>query len=159
VLDEFSKNAQYNTYKRVQFYLLNYNAKDLKNSFLVDKNMTRVRLNFAPHAYLYPNARNGDDIKNNVICCVYTSENGNFIHSSLRGVDDCNDFGRITVNSGNFLNKGNLSEVHLHPSDDKTMAVSPNNGAFLLNLTFPVVNFYVVICTVGNNNQILSIFK
>lgn len=121
--------------------------------------MTRVRLNFAPHAYLYQSAKNGDDMKNNVACCIYTSENGNFIHSSLRGVDDCNDFGRISINSGNFFTKQNLLEVHLHPSDNNTMAVSPNNGAFLLNLSFPVVNFYVVLSTIGGSPTSLSIFK
>ena len=40
-------------------------------------------------------------------------------------------------------------EVHLHPADGGNMAVSPNNGAFLLNLTFPIVHFYICICTVS----------
>lgn len=53
ILEEFSKNNPYHSYKKINFYLLNYNARDLKNHYLVDKNMTRVRLNFAPHAYLY----------------------------------------------------------------------------------------------------------
>jgi hypothetical protein len=158
VIEEFSKTNQFNTHRKVNFYLLNYNAKDFKNSFLVDKNMSRVRLNFAPHAYLYPSVRNGEDVKNNVACCIYTQENGAFIHSSLRGVDDCTDFGRISINSGNFFTKANLLEVHVHPADNENMAVSPNNGAFLLNLTFPVVNFYVVISTLGSS-QCLSIFK
>ena len=36
-------------------------------------------------------------------------------------------------------------EVHLHPVDDSgSMAVSPNNCAFLLNLTMPIVNFSIV---------------
>ena len=53
-------------------------------------------------------------------------------------------------------------EVHLHPSDEEHMAVSPNNGAFLLNLTMPVVNFYLVMSTVNHNNMPknhFSIFK
>jgi hypothetical protein len=48
-------------------------------------------------------------------------------------------------------------EVHLHPADDENMAVSPNNGAFLLNLTVPIVHFYVAICT-GHYEE-LTIFK
>ena len=42
-----------------------------------------------------------------------------------------------------------MMEVHLHPADGGNMAVSPNNGAFLLNLTFPIVHFYICICTVS----------
>lgn len=40
-------------------------------------------------------------------------------------------------------------EVHLHPADHNQMAISPNNGAFLLNLTLPVVNFYIAMSTLG----------
>ena len=39
-------------------------------------------------------------------------------------------------------------EIHLHPVQDESgtmMAVSPNNGAFLLNLTMPLVNFVAVV--------------
>lgn len=43
-------------------------------------------------------------------------------------------------------------EVHLHPADHQNMAISPNNGAFLLNLGFPLVNFHIVMCTMGNDN-------
>lgn len=53
-------------------------------------------------------------------------------------------------------------EVHLHPTDDNHMAISPNNGAFLLNLTLPLVNFYIVMCTLKDNNSVintLSVFK
>lgn len=36
-------------------------------------------------------------------------------------------------------------EIHLHPTgEDGTMAISPNNCAFLLNLTLPVVNFWLI---------------
>ena len=40
-------------------------------------------------------------------------------------------------------------EIWLHSSDEDSnpeapMAISPNNGAFLLNLTLPVVNFTIV---------------
>ena len=52
IVEEFTKNNN-NSYKRVNLYIVNYNAKEFKNDFLVDKNMTRVRLNFAPHAFLF----------------------------------------------------------------------------------------------------------
>ena len=44
-----------------------------------------------------------------------------------------------------FLCADTLMEVHLHPVDQSSsMAVSPNNCAFLLNLTLPIVNFSIV---------------
>ena len=55
-----------------------------------------------------------------------------------------------------------MMEVHLHPADEHHMAISPNNGAFLLNLTMPIVNFHVALCTLkdnGNTIHNLSIFK
>lgn len=100
----------------------------------------------------------GEEIKENILACVYCSNSGNFIHSSMRGVDECNDFGRMSINNGAFFTKSHIMEVHLHPADKDHMAVSPNNGAFLLNLTMPIVHFYVIICTVGHH-QILSVFK
>jgi hypothetical protein len=48
-------------------------------------------------------------------------------------------------------------EIHLHPADDENTAISPNNGAFLLNLTMPVVHFHIAICT-GNFDE-LTFFK
>ena len=49
-------------------------------------------------------------------------------HSSLRGVDDSNEWGRMAVNYNNMFSKGCMMEVHLHPTDDHNMAISPNNG-------------------------------
>lgn len=37
-----------------------------------------------------------------------------------------------------------MMEVHLHPADNTNMAISPNNGTFLLNLGFPIVNFHIL---------------
>ncbi len=68
------------------------------------------------------------------------------LHSSIRGIDECKDFGRISINSSNLFSKNNLMEVHLHQADPNNMAISPNNGAFLLNLGMAIVNFNIVIC-------------
>ena len=50
-------------HKYVHYYILNFNSKPLKEDFLKDKNMPRVRLNFAPHAYLFPSAKVGEEYK------------------------------------------------------------------------------------------------
>jgi hypothetical protein len=125
----------------------------------VDRNLSRIRLNFAPHAYIYQQARFGQEFKSNILAAIYTNQGKDWVHSSMRGVDECNDFGRISINPGKFYTKSNMMEVHLHLSDDQNTAVSPNNGAFLLNLTFPVVNFHLVMSTMESGNYQLSIFK
>ncbi len=86
------------------------------------------------------------------MAAIYTNNGKEWIHSSYRGIDECNDFGRISINPMKFYTKSNFMEVHLHLSDDKNTAVSPNNGAFLLNLTLPVVNFHIVMSTLENRN-------
>ena len=115
--------------------------------------MSRIRLNFAPHAYMWPHAKFGQEFKTNVLSSIYTTQDSKWLHSSIRGIDECKDFGRISINPVKFYSKGNQMEVHLHQSDDHNMAVSPNNGAFLLNLTFPLVNFHLVMSTMEPGNQ------
>ena len=70
---------------------------------------------------------------------------------SIHGIEECaeTDHGRLAVNPREFLCSKTISEIHLHPIEDN-MAVSPNNCAFLLNLTLPIVNFYVVM---GHNTE------
>ena len=53
-----------------------------------------------------------------------------------------------------------MMELHIHPSDDHHMAISPNNGVIMLNLTLPVVNFYIAMSTINSHDKNhLSIFK
>ena len=69
------------------------------------------------------------------------------IDANLCGVEECcdSDIGRLAINPNEFLCPNTVMEVHLHPVDESAqMAVSPNNCAFLLNLTLPIVNFTVV---------------
>lgn len=66
---------------------------------------------------------------------------------NLHGIEECSstDSGRLSVNPYDFLSQNTLMEVHLHPVDNTgAMAVSPNNCAFLLNLTLPIVNFTIM---------------
>ena len=69
-----------------------------------------------------------------------------FHDPNMHGVEECcqTDNGRISINPVDFLSNQTLTEVHLHPAGDGNMAVSPNNCAFLLNLTLPIVNFSIV---------------
>ena len=53
---------------------------------------------------------------------------------------------------GKFFDKNNQQEVHLHQADEHNTAISPNNGAFLLNLTMPIVTFHLVMCTLEKDH-------
>ena len=103
---------------QLHYYLLNLNARELKNQCLVDKNLDKVRLNFAPHAYLWPHSRFGQEIKSHVLAAIYTSSEGRWLHSSLCGIDECTDNGRISINPQKFISNANKQEVHLHQSDE-----------------------------------------
>ena len=85
--------------------MLNLNAHQLKNQCLIDKNQERIRLNFVPHAYMYPDARFGQEIKVNILSAIFTNNGMEFTHSSFRGVDECKDFGRISINPMKFFAK------------------------------------------------------
>ena len=52
----------------------------------------------------------------------------------------------MSINPEDLISQETLAEVHLHPAEGgQEMALSPNNQAFLLNLTFPVVNFTIIL--------------
>ena len=144
---------------QISFVILNLNARQLRHQFLIDKSQTHIRLNFAPHSYLYPNVRFGEEIKINALTALYTSDEGQIVNSALRGIEECIDFGGITINPQKYYMKKSQQEVHLHLVDESCMAVSPNNGTFLLNLTMPLVNFYIALQALDQNNKQLTIFK
>ena len=55
-------------------------------------NMTKVRMNFAPHAFVYPDAGPGVNFKENVRAAIYTSwkVDGRILYdSNLLGVESC----------------------------------------------------------------------
>ena len=118
-----------------------------------------VRINFAPHSYLYPDVKFGEEVKANVGAALYTSKDNTFFDPPMRGIEECHDYGRMAINPESFYTKSNLQEVHIHLADEHNTAVSPNNGAFLLNLTLPMVNFYIVLQTLDVNNKLLTFFK
>ena len=122
--------------------------------------MDKVRINFAPHAYMYSGCQPGDTRQDTIHVALYTqwgqgSPLEHLMDPNLHGIEECcqSDNGRLRVNPVDFLNRDTLMEVHLHPVENQSdvMAVSPNNCAFLLNLTLPIVNFYIVM--VHNTEQ------
>ena len=114
--------------------------------------MDKVRINFAPHAYMFPACQPGESRQVQIHAAIYTqwgqgSPHEHLLDPNLHGVEECcaTDAGRIAVNPADFLCASTLCEVHLHPVEHSgSMAVSPNNCAFLLNLTLPIVNFWLV---------------
>jgi hypothetical protein len=111
--------------------------------------MPKARINFAPHAYMYSEARSGSEIDTNAYVALYSRKNkaGKKFDSHLQGVEPCpdSDVGRIQIDPMEFTSRENLCQVHLHPVDHEQMAISPNNMAFLLNLTLPIVSFTIAL--------------
>ena len=146
---------------QVEFFVLNYSMASFRAKYHDNMHMDKVRINFAPHAYMFSGCQPGDTRQVNINVALYTQQNqesllGHLCDANLHGVEECcsSDHGRMAVNPYDFLgSSGTLHEVHLHPVDDSDqMAVSPNNCAFLLNLTLPAVNFFIVMLhnTEGN---------
>lgn len=77
----------------------------MRRQYLVEKNMSMVRLNFAPHPYLYPDLDPETEIKTNVDTALYTSFNALYIDNSLRGIEECKDFGSISINPQHFMTR------------------------------------------------------
>ena len=106
---------------------------------------TLMRVNVAPHAFLFPFAQIGQEIKENVCCVLYTScrqqpadpESAQvFQPPPIQGVHECqSDWGKLNINKSHFLTNQNLMEVHLHPTENGSMAVSPNNFVFLMDMS------------------------
>lgn len=63
-----AKNAP----NQVQFYILNYSTSNFKEKYLCQYKMDKIRINFAPHAYLLPQSKDGDQMKFNIYAALYT---------------------------------------------------------------------------------------
>jgi len=99
-----------------------------------------------------------------VYVALYSHAGARRQDSYVQGISPCpdSDIGRLQIDPVDFLSKDCLSQVHLHPVDDSEtdMAISPNNMAFLVNLTLPVVCFTVAMLFQKNNRvQQLAIFN
>ena len=118
-----------------------------------------ARINLAVHPYLYQDAELGQESKDSVLACLYTSTAaGEGTHrltqqSPLIGLEECHeDHGKMNINRANFLQQNNVVEVHLHPTKDGAIALSPNNCCFLVNMSVPIVTFACVHKQINGNN-------
>ena len=99
----------------------------------------------------------------NVLACIYTStreqaadpeSNQDYQLPNLQGANESvNDWGRMPMNRSNYLNNSNFMEVCIHPTDAGGIAISPNNGAFLLDMSQPVTSFVLVVYAVQGKKK------
>lgn len=141
-----------------EFYIINYNASELCSERLEEYGDRSViaRINVAPHAFLYPEMNGLEEIKENVLTCLYTTKgkNGNYNLPGFCGIEECyDDWGRISLNRSHFLTSNNNQEVYLHPIEGDVMAISPNNGSFLINMSQPIVSFFLVLKQYTNSSK------
>lgn len=104
-----------------EYYVINYNASDFCKERLDeygDKSIL-ARINMVCHSYLYPQAQQGLDIKENIVTSLYVANNQSNVLSNLNGVEDNHtEYQNIKINRNNFLNQSNFVEVWLHPTDE-----------------------------------------
>ena len=96
------------------------------------------------------------EIKENVLACIYTTKgkDAEYQLSRFSGVEECiTEDGGIKINRSHYLTNYNIQEVYLHPADHQVMAISPNNGSFLLNMSAPLVSFILVLKQYQQGNK------
>ena len=98
-----------------------------------------------------------------MLACIYTSKSRDDYKvlktQNLCGIEECDqDFGKINFNKSNFLNQENLVEVHLHPTQEGAMALSPNNCCFLANMSMPFLKFELMTKQI-DSSQHAAIFE
>ena len=141
-------------YDDTEFYVLNLNGSDLCKARLEEygQKSLMARLNMASHPYVYKEAELGQEIQMNILASLYASTLAkdkaymDSMPSNLVGFEECReDAGKMGVNRMNFLHTDNFVDVHLHPTKEGAMALSPNNGCFLINMGAPVIPFVLLI--------------
>lgn len=101
--------------------------------------------------------------------CIYTSKQYKDLEENqiqltynipgMHGIQEQKtDQGRINFNRTNFLSNSNMQVVHLHPTDDGAMAISPNNCCFLLDMSMPV-NSFILLCYFLNGTDKCAVFQ
>ena len=68
------------------------------------------------------------------------------------------EFSKLVINhyEMGIMSPKTRQEVHIHNAEGGSMAVSPNNAAFLLNTCLPVVSFYLItVIGVGEYKRLL----
>lgn len=75
--------------------------------------MPKARINFAPHSYIYKNAKVGEEHDSNVFIALYSrrTEMCRNFDSFLQGIEPCpdSDPGKMPVDPVDFAVKENLS--------------------------------------------------
>ena len=105
-------SARLNQTSQVDFFILNYSLSSLRAKYRDNLNMKKVRVNFAPHAYMFPACQPGDTRRVNIHVALYTqwstgSPLEHLLDPNLHGIEECNqsDAGRISVNPNVFLSQ------------------------------------------------------
>jgi hypothetical protein len=77
-----------------------------------------VRINTAPHAVVWPSSKHGEEHKQDVYAGIFTSSGKDQVHSTLKGIKQADEMGRIKVNPDSIYNNDASFFLHLHPTED-----------------------------------------
>jgi len=78
---------------QVAFYTLNYETTKFRKHYLEEMNMPMVRMNFAPHAYLKPDAIAGEVHEFDCRAAIYTYDptTKKTLDPNLVGIESCSN--------------------------------------------------------------------
>ena len=113
-----------------------------------------VRFNMVYHPffmdYLKPDI---NEEKKYIMASIYTED------AMMYGIKRSNS-GAIMINSDNLFFPQNWIELHVHKVDENdpnAIAVSPNNAAFLMDMTSPIVSFFSIAIEKHDNKSVVDI--
>ena len=123
------------------YLTVNYTSTMLKQKHWNNMNQKWVRFNMVYHPFFMSDLEPGiEEEKKFIMASIYTED------SLMYGIKRSNS-SPIPINSEDLFLAHNWVELHVHSADENdpnAIAVSPNNAAFLLDMTCPIVTFYSV---------------
>lgn len=66
------RNAGEQAPSQAEFFILNYSMASFRAKYRDGMNMDKVRINFAPHAYMYAGCQPGENRQQNIHAAIYT---------------------------------------------------------------------------------------
>ena len=140
--------------KKITYLSVNYNSTMFKEKHWNNFGQRWVRFNMVYHPffmdYLKPDI---DEEKKYIMASIYTED------AMMYGIKRSNS-GAIMINSDNLFFPQNWIELHVHKVDENdpnAIAVSPNNAAFLMDMTSPIVSFFSIAIEKHDNKSVVDI--
>jgi len=137
---------------KVHYLSVNYSSTVFKQKHWRHMLQKWVRFNMVFHPFFMSYLKPGvEEEKKWIMASLYTDD------AMMYGLKRSNS-SPIMINSDNLFLPINWVELHVHRADEndpRIIAVSPNNAAFLLDMTCPITSFYsIAVDRIDEKNRI-----